>query len=401
MRTVGVILVGPCGRVATALRSRLPGVEACGVELRLVGAVGRRRTVWDPGGLDPLAVEERLTAGGPSDWDCLLERCDGFGDPLIVVDCTASPEVAGRYAGLLKRGIGVVTPNKLAGAGRLSGWRHLRDLSRAGGVPWRYETTVGAALPVLGTVADLRKTGDRLRSVSAVLSGTLAFVLSRLEAGSAFSEAVRDAWRRGYTEPHPREDLSGEDVARKLLILLREAGYELEREDIQVEPLLPGGLPDEPDPERFLDALGPRDQAWEEPVTRARRRGERLLYVASFDGRSARVGVAPIPVHHPVARGGPGENVVVFRTERYSDLPLTVAGPGAGPHVTATGILADLIAAAREIRGRPGLPSLHGRQHLADGHVEPHDHGPRHQEVPDVQLLHSGERRDGSDVVGA
>lgn len=349
MRTVGVILIGPRGRVATALRSRLPGVETCGVELRLVGAVDRKKAVWDPDGLDPLAVEERLAAGGPMGWDCLLEHAESFGDPLIVVDCTASSEVAARYPGLLKRGIGVVTPNKLAGAGRLSNWRLLRDLSRSG-APWRYETTVGAALPVLGTVADLRKTGDRLRSVSAVLSGTLAFVLGRLEAGAAFSEAVRDAWRRGYTEPHPREDLSGEDVARKLLILLREAGYEIEREDVVVEPLLPGGLPDEPDPERFLAALGPQDETWKEPLARARRRGERLLYVASFDGRSARVGAQAVPVHHPVARGGPGENVIVFRTERYSDLPLTVAGPGAGPHVTATGVLADLIAAAREVR---------------------------------------------------
>lgn len=351
MRTVGVILVGPRGRVATALRSRLPGVETCGVELRLVGAVDRQRTVWEPDGLDPLTLEERLPAGGPTDWDRLLERCGAFDDPLILVDCTASPEVAARYPGLLKRGIGVVTPNKLAGAGRLSNWRLLRDLSRSGGAPWRYETTVGAALPVLGTVADLRKTGDRLRSVSAVLSGTLAFVMSRVEAGIPFSEAVRDAWLRGYTEPHPKEDLSGEDVARKLLILLREAGYEIEREDVAVEPLLPGGLPDEPDPERFLDALAPQDGIWDGWGNQGNR-GKRLLYVASFDGTSARVGVEALPADHPVARGGPGENVVVFRTERYSDLPLTVAGPGAGPHVTATGVLADLIAAAREIRPR-------------------------------------------------
>jgi aspartokinase/homoserine dehydrogenase 1 len=371
MRAVGVILVGPRGRVATALRSRLPGLETCGVDLRLVAAVDRQRTIWDPDGLDPLLLEERLPSGRPTDWDRLLDEAGSFGDPLIVVDCTASPEVAARYPGFLKRGIGVVTPNKLAGAGRLSDWRLLRDLSRSAGAPWRYETTVGAALPVLGTVADLRKTGDRLRSVSAVLSGTLAFVMSRVEAGVSLSEAVRDAWRRGYTEPHPKEDLSGEDVARKLLILLREAGYEIEREDVVVEPLLPGGLPDEPDPERFLDALAPQDSLWDSCVTG----GRRLLYVASFDGISARVGVEAVTADHPVARGGPGENVVVLRTERYSDLPLTVAGPGAGPHVTATGVLADLIAAARET----GLPRRHPgdrRQHFAYGGVEAHDHGP-------------------------
>jgi aspartokinase/homoserine dehydrogenase 1 len=349
-RTVGVVLVGPRGRVATALRARLSRVDAGGIELRLVGAVDRQRMLWDPAGLDPLVLEGLLAGGEATDWSRLLERVCRFSEPLVLVDCTASPEVAGRYAGLLRQGIGVVTPNKLANAARLSDWRLLRDLSQGAGVPYRYETTVGAALPVLGTVADLRRTGDRLQVLSAVLSGTLAFVLHRAGAGAPFSEAVREAHRRGYTEPHPKEDLSGEDVARKLLILLREAGHGLEREEVSVEPLLPGGLPDEPDPERFLDALGAWDGLWAERAAHARQRGERLLYVASFDGAAARVGVAALPADHPVARGGPGENVIVCRTERYCEVPLTIAGPGAGPEVTATGVLADLIAAAREIQ---------------------------------------------------
>ncbi len=354
-RPVGVILVGPRGRVARALRARLSSLDTPGIELHLVGAVDRHTMLWDPEGLDPLEIEETLLAAGePTDWHRLLKLSAGFRHPLILIDGTASPEVADRYADLLARGIGVVTPNKLAGAGRLETWRLLRDLAFGGGVPYRYETTVGAALPVLGPVADLRRTGDRLLSVSAVLSGTLAFVLSRVEAGLPFSEAVREAWVRGYTEPHPKEDLSGEDVARKLLILLREAGYEIERNQVEVEPLLTGGLPIESSPEAqspeaFLDALTPWDEGWSERAAQARNQGHRLLYLASFDGTRARVGVAALPADHPVARGGPGENVIVYRTERYSDLPLTVAGPGAGPEVTATGVLADLIAAAREI----------------------------------------------------
>jgi aspartokinase/homoserine dehydrogenase 1 len=305
----------------------------------------------------------------------------------VFVDCTASPAIAGRYAELLSRGVPVVTPNKLANAGRLADWQRLQELSRE--VPYRYETTVGAALPVLGTISDLRRAGDRLLGVSAVLSGTLSFVLHRIEAGVPLSKAVREAWERGYTEPHPAEDLSGEDVARKLLILLREAGFGIEREDILGEPLV-SNLPDEPDPERFLDSLVPWDGVWAERAVQARERGERLLYLASFDGVTPRVGAASLPKDHPVARGGPGESVIVYRTERYSELPLTISGPGAGPEITATGLISDLLRAA-----------AHGRQHLPDRRVHAHQHGAGDQEVADVELLHAGERGHGADVVRA
>lgn len=361
-KPVGVVLAGPRGRVATAFRRLLASRD----DFRLVGVLDRH-----------------------DDWDRLLDLCDR--ERPVFVDCTASPEIAGRYAELLSRGIAVVTPNKLANAGRLADWRRLQELSRE--VPYRYETTVGAALPVLGTIGDLRRAGDRLLGVSAVLSGTLSFVLHRVEAGVPFSQAVREAWERGYTEPHPGEDLSGEDVARKLLILLREAGFGFEREDVLGEPLLPDG-PDEPDPGRFLEELAPWDAVWAERAARARERGERLLYLASFDGATPRVGVAALPADHPVARGGPGENVIVYRTERYSELPLTISGPGAGPEITATGVLSDLIAAAREL-------SAHGRQHLPDRPVQAHEHGAGDQEVTDVELLHAGERGHGADVVRA
>jgi homoserine O-acetyltransferase len=343
----GLLLAGPRGRVATAFRHLLASRD----DFRLVGVLDRH-----------------------DDWDRMLDLCSH--ERPIFVDCTASPVIAGRYEELLSRGIAVVTPNKLANAGRLCDWRRLQELSRE--VPYRYETTVGAALPVLGTISDLRRAGDRLLGVSAVLSGTLSFVLHRVESGMPFSLAVREAYERGYTEPHPAEDLSGEDVARKLLILLREAGFGIEREDIAGEPLLPG-LPHEPDPEAFLDCLAPWDAVWAERAARARERGERLLYLASFDGTTPRVGVETLPAEHPVARGGPGESVIVYRTERYRELPLTISGPGAGPEVTATGVMSDLLRAA-----------AHRRQHLPHRRVHPHQHGARDQEVTDVELLHAG-----------
>lgn len=355
---VRVVIAGATGRVGSALCEQLeaqaPALsEDVGVDLSVVGVANSRRQVWEADGIHPLAVRKALSTGEPNDWDRLERRlrqaAQEPGARVVFVDCTASSFLAGQYAPLLEAGVAVVTPNKLANVGPLSRYRLLRDLSSGGRVPYRYETTVGAALPVLGTLADLRRAGDRLLAVSAVLSGTLSFVLHRVGRGTAFSAAVAEAHRLGLTEPHPREDLNGEDVARKLLILLREAGYDLEREDVTVEPLVPGGLPDEPDPERFLAALASYDEDWRERVERARERGERLLHVASFDGGGPRIGLTALPEDHPAARIGAGENVVVYRTDRYSAVPLTIAGPGAGPDVTASGVLIDLVAAAREL----------------------------------------------------
>jgi aspartokinase/homoserine dehydrogenase 1 len=178
-------------------------------------------------------------------------------------------------------------------------------------------------------------------------------VLHQVNEGTPFSAAVAEAHRRGFTEPHPKEDLSGEDVARKLLILLRESGFPVEREEVIVEPMISGGTREDPDPERFLAGLVRFDAAWACRAAEARVRGERLFHVARFDsseGRGPRVGVASLPADHPVARAGAGENVVVIRTDRYSDLPLTISGPGAGPEITASGVLIDLLGAAEELQ---------------------------------------------------
>ena len=352
-RTVRVVVAGATGRVGSRLCEQLGRLKE-GSRLRLVGALNRRRLTWDDAGLDPLAVPAALESGGSNDWESLDALLGSTREPLVFVDCTASPEVAERYPFLLAAGIGVVTPNKLAGSGDFERWRLLRELSLTRGAPWRYETTVGAALPVLGPLADLRRAGDRLVSLTAILSGSLSFVLHRVNEGTPFSSAVAEAHRLGFTEPHPREDLSGQDVARKLLILLRESGFAVERDEVIVEPMISSGEDGEEDPERFLAGLVRFDEAWAGRAAEARARGERLFHVARFDsseGKGPQVGVASLPAVHPVGRAGAGENVVVIRTDRYSGLPLTLSGPGAGPEITASGVLIDLLGAAEELRG--------------------------------------------------
>jgi aspartokinase/homoserine dehydrogenase 1 len=190
--------------------------------------------------------------------------------------------------------------------------------------------------------------GDEFHSISGVLSGTLSFVFARLREGERFSQAVADARDLGLTEPHPGADLAGADVGRKLLILMREAGYAMEPGDIPVESLIPSGLSDEGRPDAFLTQLASLDGEWAERVGKARNRGEFLSYVAWHDGRDGGVGIRSLPQDHPLACPRPTENVVLLETDRYSPVPLAVTGPGAGPELTATGVLTDLLAAIRE-----------------------------------------------------
>jgi aspartokinase/homoserine dehydrogenase 1 len=240
----------------------------------------------------------------------------------------------------------VVTPNKVAVSSDLSTYHRIRGAARKAGVPFRYETTVGAALPVVRAVRELRESGDQIRRIEGVLSGTLSFVFDKLGQGVPFSKAVREARERGFTEPHPGEDLSGADVGRKLLILCREAGFDLEAGSIQIESLVPEALAREEDPEAFLTGLESCDEEWKARMAEAG--GGRLAYVAQFHGEGGTVGVKTLPAGDPMAALRATENMVVVETDRYAELPLTISGPGAGWEVTASGVLADLLAAIRE-----------------------------------------------------
>ncbi|MYE48378.1 MAG: bifunctional aspartate kinase/homoserine dehydrogenase I [Gammaproteobacteria bacterium] len=264
-----------------------------------------------------------------------------------IVDCTASESISDGYADFFRTGIHVVTPNKRAQSAPQETYERLHELRRANGVHLLYETNVGAGLPVIETLRDLIATGDEVLSVEGIFSGTLAYLFNALDTDSDFSKVVRQARDAGYTEPDPREDLSGMDVARKLLILARELNLRMDLADVEVESLAPEEL-SEATVEEFLDGLGRYDGDMRRRLEQAAENSCVLRYVGRLDSEGrASVRLESLPEDHLFARLDLTSNMFLFRTARYSDSPLVVQGPGAGPEVTAGGIFADLLRLAR------------------------------------------------------
>jgi len=270
----------------------------------------------------------------------------------IIIDCSASDAVAAHYADWLARGIHVVTPNKQAGAGPLARYQAIREASLHSGARFRYEATVGAGLPVIQTLRDLIDTGDVLQSVEGIFSGTLAWLFNRFDGSQPFSALVLEALALGYTEPDPRDDLSGTDVARKLVILAREAGLSLSLGEVKVESLVPQSLAGL-DREQFLARLPEADAAMKSRYLSAHAQGKVLRYVARLDSvGNASVGLVEVAGDHAFAHLRLTDNIVQFSTLRYSENPLVVQGPGAGPEVTAAGVFADLLRVSAALGAR-------------------------------------------------
>jgi len=295
-----------------------------------------RRCDWGRGELGGEAMDlDRLTQ--------LV--ADDVTAPPVIVDLTASHAVASRHLGWLSRGWHVVTANKIA---LTQSQAEYDALQAAAGGRYGYETTVGAALPVIQTIRDLRLTGDRVAEIGGLLSGTLSFLFSGFDGRRPFSELVREAHGRGLTEPDPRIDLTGQDVARKLLILAREAGRRLEPEDIEVESLVPASLAGCP-PEEAFASLSLLDRPLQQRLDHAASQGSVLRYTARVkSGGQVRVGVNPVAADHHLARLGYAENVIEIASRRYQPTPLTVRGPGAGAELTAAGVFADILKVTRQ-----------------------------------------------------
>ncbi len=266
----------------------------------------------------------------------------------VMVDCTADDAVAGRYKNWFGAGIHVVTPNKKAQSGPLTAYDEMQAVRREHQVHFLYETSCGAALPIIQTLRDLIETGDDVRSIEGIFSGTLAYLFNVFDGSVAFSEIVRQARDSGYTEPDPRDDLSGMDVARKLSILARELGMRIELSDIDIESLVPGDL-EGGSTDEFLDALSAYDEGMLKRLREAQEKGEVLRYVGKLDipNGAASVKLCSLPTSHSFAHINLTDNIVSFASGRYSENPLVVQGPGAGPEVTAAGVFADLLRLAR------------------------------------------------------
>jgi len=270
----------------------------------------------------------------------------------VIIDCTASQDVANRYRDWLAAGVHVITPNKKANSGVLDYYESLLTARRQSGAHYLYEATVGAGLPVIQTLRDLRETGDEIASIEGIFSGTLAYLFNVYDGTTPFSAIVRDAKQRGYTEPDPRDDLSGTDVARKLIILAREMGLKLEMRDVRVESLVPPGLADGSS-EEFLAQLPRHDEQMAKRFSAAKARGHVLRYVGRITAAGeATVGLVELDAKHAFANIALTDNVVRYSTSRYCDNPLIVQGPGAGPAVTAGGVFADLLRLATFLGAR-------------------------------------------------
>jgi aspartokinase/homoserine dehydrogenase 1 len=264
----------------------------------------------------------------------------------VVVDCTASAQVAERYPDLLLANISVVTANKLGMAAPLPLYQRIREAQRTSNARFLYETNVGAGLPIISTLHDLKNSGDKILSIEGVLSGTLSFIFNELRKGGKFSEIVRRAQQAGYTEPDPRDDLSGADFARKVLILGRELGFKLEYSDVVCESLVPEEYRGEMPVAEFLDRLSSVDEWYANAIAEAAKDGMTIAYAGEIREGVASIGVKRIPLASPIAGLNGSENMVVFTTERYRATPLVVRGPGAGGEVTAGGVFADILRIA-------------------------------------------------------
>lgn len=347
--SIGVIGAGVVGAaLLDQLAARAERIRAeQNVDLRVRGIATRSRMVLDGRRLPLERWRDDLAAGDAFDLDAFVDHLQTDSLPhTVLIDCTADEDVARRYGDWLRRGIHVITPNKRANTLDLAYYDALRAAGRGPGAHYLYETTVGAGLPIIQTLRDLITTGDEVQRIEGVLSGTLSYLFNAFDGVRPFSELVAEARRQGFTEPDPRDDLSGADVARKVVILAREMGLRLELSDVDLEGLVPaelrGGSVDE-----FLARLSEHDATLTGWWADAHARGERLRFVGAVDrDGSASVRLRSYPATHAFSRLNLTDNIVQFQTRRYSPNPLIVQGPGAGPEVTAAGVFADLLRLA-------------------------------------------------------
>jgi homoserine dehydrogenase len=334
------------GTVGQAVLRRLARMREApwGRGFRLVYAANTRLAVSDCDGLCPLEAERQLVAAPRTNGP----RCEAIGalgshGVRILIDATADAGVAARHPEHLSAGVDVATACKLAAGTSLERWIAIQSACARSGARFGDRATVGAGLPLLRSIRELRAGGDRIHAIAGVMSGSLAWLFNRFDGSRPFSSLIREAREGGYTEPDPREDLSGEDVRRKLLILARAAGFAIDSHEVVVESLVPPSVA-VVGRDRLDDALGDLDAPLAARLSAASSQGYKLRFVARLDQDGARVGLEPLCAADPLAAGAGTDNRVAIWSDRYANQPLIIQGPGAGPEVTAAALIDDVLA---------------------------------------------------------
>lgn len=316
------------------------------LKLNVVGIATSKKAIFDRDGIDLTCYKQLLDEAPISTDKQLSDEIIGMNIfNSVFVDCTASKDVALLYQEFLSHNISVIAANKIAASSSYDNYIRLKETALARGVLFRYETNVGAGLPIIGTINDLRNSGDSILKIEAVLSGTLNFIFNELSADVSFSEAVRRAKEMGYSEPDPRIDLSGKDVIRKLVILAREAGYKVEKTDVEKHLFIPdhffeGSIDD------FWKDLPSLDADFEARRRQLEAEGKRWRFVATFDHGHTSVALKEVDRNHPFYNLEGSNNVVSLTTERYREYPMLIQGYGAGASVTAAGVFANIMSIA-------------------------------------------------------
>lgn len=315
--------------------------------IRIAGVANSRKMVLNPQGIDPANIKELLANGEPTSPEIFAEAIKNLNlAHSVFVDCTASADIAALYDTMLENNVNVVTANKIASSSAYEHYRKLKQTAKDKGVKFHFETNVGAALPIISPINDLIKSGDRIVKLEAVLSGTLNFIVNELSADKPLSAVIAEAKEKGYSEPDPRVDLSGTDVARKILILAREAGYQLEMEDIDKTPFVPQEYLDTPDVATFMEKVKELDGEYEARRKALADKGLALRYVATFENGKARIGFKEVDEHDPIYYLEGSNNIVLINSDNYKQHPMQIKGYGAGADVTAAGVFADIIKVA-------------------------------------------------------
>lgn len=320
--------------------------ERSQLKLNVVGIASSKNAIFDRDGLDLSRYKELLKKAEPSNAVKLRERVLGMNIfNSVFVDCTASKDISELYQTFLEHNISVIAANKIAASSDYESYRKLKRTALARGVKFRFETNVGAGLPIIGTINDLRNSGDRILKIEAVLSGTLNFIFNEIAADVPFSETVRRAKEQGYSEPDPRIDLSGKDVIRKLVILTREAGYRVEQEDVEKNLFVPDEY-FEGDVEDFWRKLPRLDEDFERHRKILEKENKRWRFVAKMEGGNTSVSLQEVDSTHPFYNLEGSNNIVLLTTERYKEYPMQIQGYGAGASVTAAGVFANIMSIA-------------------------------------------------------